>query len=609
MKFRLLVSLFLLFSCRASLWAEIRVIPEREYFGVVQEELTRARESIEITMFLMKLNDNSPRVKELLDDLVIAQKRGVKVKCILEDQRDNDEAYQYLKERVSIQFDSPELKTHAKKILIDGKRLIIGSSNWSEAAFGKNHESNVLVDLEEDKDKIVLLGGEDYIAKLIETLKGCRESLDIVMYLFLVKGKRSDDPAYQIMNEIFRLKREGVKIRLILDSWEEEVWSENEEIRSLLGLADINVYYDRGNIATHNKLVIVDRKEVLLGSANWTRQALSENQEASVFIKDRGIAGRYADYFDALLKEIPEVELKDRYFPLPIYFIKKDGPLNRLVLQQADKSLRLYLWLIWEAFSQDKVKFTIDEEGWYQAIFLPEKTSRPRFYKRLIIDHCLGFLERKGLLRRDRDTVILLDPQGDKALWSFPKENYFYVPAKLMHYGWFKKLSSRALYGYFINLAQFKFSSAKPYWFNSYTRMENEYNLNRTTLNKAFHELMASNLIEIIHDIPDPGQDFADRKANRYLINTLLSEEEIKTRWQALEKKYGELFFKARAMAASINEAGDPEVVADLIMLINVYGEGVIREVIAKVNGFSFDSGKREMRYIIGILQHNYKPK
>lgn len=36
-----------------------------------------------------------------------------------------------------------------------------------------------------------------------------------------------------IMEELFRLKEEGVKIRLILDSWEEKIWSKNEEIKSL----------------------------------------------------------------------------------------------------------------------------------------------------------------------------------------------------------------------------------------------------------------------------------------------------------------------------------------------------------------------------------------
>lgn len=69
----------------------------------------------------MKLGDDTPQVKALLEDLKSAQGRGV--------------------ESISIQFDSPEIKTHAKKILIDGKRLIIGSSNWTESAFGKNHES------------------------------------------------------------------------------------------------------------------------------------------------------------------------------------------------------------------------------------------------------------------------------------------------------------------------------------------------------------------------------------------------------------------------------------------------------------------------------------
>lgn len=125
----------------------------------------------------------------------------------------------------------------------------------------------------------------------------------------------------------------------------------------------------------------------------------------------------------------------------------------------------------------------------------------------------------------------------------------------------------------------------------------------------AFRELMTFNLIEIIHDIPEPGQPFWKRKANRYILNDLLSETERATRWQALEKRHGELFLKARSLAARINEPEDPKIVASLIMVMKIYGEAPVIEVIDKVTKYSFESGRWEMRYLIGILQHDFIKK
>ena len=82
----------------------------------------------------------------------------------------------------------------------------------------------------------------------------------------------------------------------------------------------------------------------------------------------------------------------------------------------------------------------------------------------------------------------------------------------------------------------------------------------------------------------------------------------MKGKWQDLEKRHGGLFYKARPLAAELNEPEDPKVVADLILLIKIYGEAAVREGIDKVSNFSIASGRREMRYLIGILQKDYKP-
>ena len=128
---------------------------------------------------------NSLQVKALLDEIIEARERGVEVNILLEDgQEKNRLTADYLKDRgVMATFDAPETKLHAKTILIDGNKFIIGSSNWTKSAFTKNNESNVLVDIEEDREKIKLLY-EDYADKLIEAIGSAQEEIDIIIFAF-----------------------------------------------------------------------------------------------------------------------------------------------------------------------------------------------------------------------------------------------------------------------------------------------------------------------------------------------------------------------------------------------------------------------------------------
>ncbi len=525
MKFRLLVSLCLLFSCRAHLHAEIKVIPEREYFDAVHTELGRAKESIEISMFLIKLDKDSSNVKVLLDDLIMVRKRGVEVTVVLEDQRDNEEAYQYLKDKVEIKFDP----------------------------------------------------------------------------------LKENDAAWEIMAELLKACDRGVEIRIIFDSWEEEPFSRNEKAYNLLELAGIDVEYDLGSIATHNKLVTIDGERVLLGSANWTYNALEKNVEASISIDSPQIAGYFSNYFDELLKEIPEPGTKS-WIPLPEYFLRKDGPISRLFNRGAVHSMKLYIHLLGEAWKRGQSELSFDYKGWYDTIY-PDGSFPWTISKSVTMTKLLRLLRQEGLITKDSAVreLILLDPvTGEK--WRFPQSDYFSISVELLEESWLTKLSSRELFFYLVNLSEFKNSSSKPFWFDSQVRLGERYGLNPKTVSQAAYDLMARNFIEIVHDIPDPGQELGERKANRYLLNPLPSEKELIRIWDEMASRHGEIYYLARHLAGRINEPEDPEAVGSIVMIIKIYGEEAVSEVISKVTRLSFANGKWELRYISGILKRDYLP-
>ena len=140
---------------RAQYDYKVTTLIDEEYFPVVREALGKAKKSIYIAMYAAKKEEgpDSPG-NQLLNDLIQAHKRGVTVKVILEQgkdkkkslYRDNKEVINYLvKAGVGAKFDSPEIQTHDKLILIDGDTIIIGNHNWTYSALKLNREASVFI--------------------------------------------------------------------------------------------------------------------------------------------------------------------------------------------------------------------------------------------------------------------------------------------------------------------------------------------------------------------------------------------------------------------------------------------------------------------------------
>ena len=142
--------------------AEVTDISGAKYFPAVKEALSKARESINLVMFIIDLSSEreDSKVKQLVNGLIEAKQRGVEVGVILDQNIEfagatffpgetkirSIRAYKRLKEAgVKVYYDVPERYTHAKAIIIDKKIVILGSTNWTETSLNKNIETNVLI--------------------------------------------------------------------------------------------------------------------------------------------------------------------------------------------------------------------------------------------------------------------------------------------------------------------------------------------------------------------------------------------------------------------------------------------------------------------------------
>ena len=79
----------------------------------------------------------------------------------------------------------------------------------------------------------------------------------------------------------------------------------------------------RMNDNVHAKMVVADRKELLVSSVNLTQTGLWENYEAGVWMRDEALAGKAVEYFG---------ELWDATSTIPLTWETLDpGKASRLV--------------------------------------------------------------------------------------------------------------------------------------------------------------------------------------------------------------------------------------------------------------------------------------
>lgn len=160
--------------------AEVADISGNKYFPVVKEALAKAKESICLVMFTIELSaeKQNSKANQLINTIIEAKNRGVDVEVVLDQNVDfvqrkyqsdweikikSTNACKRLKDAgIKVYYDDPVKYVHAKAVVIDKKTVILGSTNWTEAAFDRNIEVSALI---ESKD----LAGE--ILNYFKTIK------------------------------------------------------------------------------------------------------------------------------------------------------------------------------------------------------------------------------------------------------------------------------------------------------------------------------------------------------------------------------------------------------------------------------------------------------
>jgi phosphatidylserine/phosphatidylglycerophosphate/cardiolipin synthase-like enzyme len=154
-------------------------------------------------------------------------------------------------------------------------------------------------------DNIVPIVNDNYFNLTFDRISNANKSIDIIMYEF--KWYDSNNAIAKLREALVNAQKRGINVRIILDQsnyrdQETELSKENRKVGTYLQSKGIQVKYDSLKTTTHDKLIIIDDNVVIVGSHNWSYSALTNNNEATVMIKNSDTAMYYEDYFENLWK-------------------------------------------------------------------------------------------------------------------------------------------------------------------------------------------------------------------------------------------------------------------------------------------------------------------
>jgi len=219
---------------------------------------------------------------------------------------------------------------HQKMLVIDGKQTWIGSANMTTESLRMHGNLIASIDDEPFAQAITnkaqtlkveghnkpfphqnfLIGGQQLelwflpdnsgaIARLKEMIRSAKKTIRVAMFTWT-----RQDLAY----EIIKASRKGVDAEIVIDHYSGK--GASIKIVKLLKESGISVALSRGGPLLHHKFLYIDGKELVNGSANWTKAAFTANDDCFFILHD--LTKEQHAHMEALWKTIKEDSILEK---------------------------------------------------------------------------------------------------------------------------------------------------------------------------------------------------------------------------------------------------------------------------------------------------------
>ncbi|MCF8054034.1 MAG: phospholipase [Deltaproteobacteria bacterium] len=134
--------------------SRVSLLANHDYYKDLLKHIRGAKSEIFVAAYIFKTSPQTGLPYKVMQELILASQRGVRVEVLLErsDQQDSLNSYnretalKLGKAGIKVCFDSPNKTTHSKLVIIDGRYVFIGSHNITPSGLKHNNELSVLID-------------------------------------------------------------------------------------------------------------------------------------------------------------------------------------------------------------------------------------------------------------------------------------------------------------------------------------------------------------------------------------------------------------------------------------------------------------------------------
>ncbi len=273
------------------------------------QDINDAHITIEMAMYFLTN-------KYITKALIEAHQRGVSVRVVTDDTKQNAKKYQNLTDAgiTVVADDNPKALMHDKILIIDREVVWISSGNYTVYAFYRNNDNYLRI---EDsaianyyRSKFIKLYAHDkkvqqpYLSKeleiyfapdidiqkrLLARINNAKENISFMVYAFTNR---------KLADALIAAQKRGVVVRGVLDATQNKY--QKYSVYNYLKESGVSVVLDNNRYKMHHKVMIIDQKVVVVGSYNFTKKANSKNAENVMVIKRSDIASRYLQEFEKL---------------------------------------------------------------------------------------------------------------------------------------------------------------------------------------------------------------------------------------------------------------------------------------------------------------------
>ncbi len=329
----------------------------------------------------------------------------------------------------------------------------------------------------------------------MQLLDNAKKSIVISMYSINL-GTEARNPVRLLLDDLLEARERGVSVTLYLNTRFRDADKAKKSfvespVFEKLKNARCVIYLMPSHRRLHDKLIIVDNRYVVEGSANWSISAFKNNFESSTLIDSPDLARIKLARLENLLEF--SKPRKERFYT-PLYMenlpknltISKGLLLNKkyfsnMVARHDNRSLDLYLLLLAHSQATGKEDFFVSLEAMALSLDMPRSWTYTALRRQVIkslkkLQNRYHLINVKFFYGRDAAAALIGIPGG-----------YFTIPADSIIRTKDAQLTMRLKFLLLIE-ALLK-DEEKDLYYTSQPALAKRFNVHETTIRAAFKDL------------------------------------------------------------------------------------------------------------------------